>query len=233
MHKIKICGMMSEADIDISSGADILGFVMAPGSKRELSLERTKHLIKYSKKYDVKTAVVLTSKKYSEIEAIMSTVNPDIMQLHYLPDHAMLSRLVDSIAYAGKSKTEICVSMPVPYIPETDVEGFVSETSRVLNDYFERGVEYIILDTMAPLNNRNLTGGTGITHNWNISAQIVKLTNGKIFIAGGLTPDNVNVALRVTSAYGVDVSSGVEYNDRTGKDPVKVQKFLDEVKGLG
>ncbi|WP_369410450.1 phosphoribosylanthranilate isomerase [Pontibacter qinzhouensis] len=70
-------------------------------------------------------------------------------------------------------------------------------------------------------------GGTGRIHDWVISRRIRESIGKPIFLAGGLTPENVREAIEVVQPFGVDVCSGV----RTGGqlDQYKLEKFLKAV----
>ncbi|WP_299143742.1 phosphoribosylanthranilate isomerase [uncultured Dialister sp.] len=72
------------------------------------------------------------------------------------------------------------------------------------------------------------TPGSGKTFDWQCLAQIPR-DGRKFILAGGLTPFNVGQAIRTVHPYMVDVSSGVEYADRKGKDPAKVAAFIHAV----
>jgi phosphoribosylanthranilate isomerase len=82
----------------------------------------------------------------------------------------------------------------------------------------------ILLDT---LNNGKL-GGSGKTHDWNMSAELVERLKVPVILAGGLNPNNVVEAVRKVRPYAVDVSSGVETDGR--KDPEKINSFIREAK---
>ncbi|MEM3423739.1 MAG: phosphoribosylanthranilate isomerase, partial [Nitrososphaeria archaeon] len=72
-------------------------------------------------------------------------------------------------------------------------------------------------------------GGTGLTHDWEISAEIVKTVKIPVILAGGLTPDNVKKAIKKVKPFGVDVNTGVK--DSNGyKDPEKVKLFVKVAK---
>lgn len=72
------------------------------------------------------------------------------------------------------------------------------------------------------------TPGSGKTFDWQCLAKISR-DGRKFILAGGLTPFNVGQAIRTVHPYMVDVSSGVEYADRKGKDPAKVASFIQAV----
>jgi phosphoribosylanthranilate isomerase len=67
-------------------------------------------------------------------------------------------------------------------------------------------------------------GGTGEVFNWELAAR-AQLNGRPVFLAGGLTPENVSEAIRQARPFGVDVSSGVEERPGT-KDHAKVRAFI-------
>ena len=71
----------------------------------------------------------------------------------------------------------------------------------------------IILDSLDPRTGRK--GATGLTHDWSLSAQIVKTAALPVILAGGLNPDNVAEAIRRVQPHGVDAHTGLEDNDGT------------------
>ena len=71
----------------------------------------------------------------------------------------------------------------------------------------------IILDSFDPRTGRK--GATGLTHDWSISAEIVKMSPLSVILAGGLTPENVARAIRTVRPWGVDANTGLENPDGT------------------
>lgn len=72
-------------------------------------------------------------------------------------------------------------------------------------------------------------GGTGHTHDWTISARIVKAVEKPVILAGGLNPENIERAIAVVQPFAVDVNSGVEFPDGL-KSPQKVEAFISLAK---
>jgi phosphoribosylanthranilate isomerase len=89
-------------------------------------------------------------------------------------------------------------------------------------------VNGILLDSGDPSLPRKELGGTGRTHNWAISRQIVEQVGVPIFLAGGLRPDNVGEAIRVVRPYAVDVCTGVRTDGKL--DEVKLAAFFESVR---
>jgi phosphoribosylanthranilate isomerase len=88
--------------------------------------------------------------------------------------------------------------------------------------------EIILFDAKAP-KGAILPGGNGLTFDW----RILEAVNGRVnyMLSGGLTPDNVADAIRLTGAKAVDVSSGVE-SDPGIKDPARIRAFLEAAKAV-
>jgi len=85
-------------------------------------------------------------------------------------------------------------------------------------------VDYFLLDAYNP----GVPGGTGQTFNWELACA-AKETGKKIFLAGGLTPENIGEAIAKVHPYAVDVASGVEKGPRR-KDMDKMSQFIMKAK---
>jgi phosphoribosylanthranilate isomerase len=83
--------------------------------------------------------------------------------------------------------------------------------------------EALLLDASVP----GMQGGTGRTFDWNIAATVAR--ERKLTLAGGLTPTNVDAAVRAVRPFRVDVASGVESAPGT-KDPELVRRFIERAK---
>jgi phosphoribosylanthranilate isomerase len=87
----------------------------------------------------------------------------------------------------------------------------------------EAYVDAIVLDTRDRTTDR--VGGTGLVHDWSISARIATASKVPVILAGGLTPENVAQAIQAVRPWGVDVNSGVETRDGR-KDEDRVRRFI-------
>ena len=77
----------------------------------------------------------------------------------------------------------------------------------------------------------NQVAGTGLTHDWNKSRELIQILDKPTFLAGSLNPENVEQAIKLAQPYGVDVNSGCK-NDKGVKDKEKVRKFIINAKGI-
>ena len=90
----------------------------------------------------------------------------------------------------------------------------------------EYKVSAFLLDTYTP----HAFGGTGHTFDWNMACEVKHY--GSVILAGGLSPDNVEAAIKKVKPYGVDVVSGVEGVEKGKKDIQKMKEFIEKVKGV-
>ncbi len=88
-------------------------------------------------------------------------------------------------------------------------------------------VNGLLLDSGNPTLEVKQLGGTGRTHNWEISREIRIRSQVPVFLAGGLNPDNVAEAVRMVEPFGVDVCSGVRTDGRL--DEGKVESFVNSL----
>jgi phosphoribosylanthranilate isomerase len=85
----------------------------------------------------------------------------------------------------------------------------------------------LLLDSGDPGLTIKILGGTGKTHNWDVSRQICEKINKPVFLAGGLNADNIIEAIEFVKPYGVDVCSGLRTGGRL--DEIKVKEFMKKI----
>ncbi|MBO3809800.1 MAG: phosphoribosylanthranilate isomerase, partial [Candidatus Brockarchaeota archaeon] len=94
---------------------------------------------------------------------------------------------------------------------------------------YSKFFKMILVDSLK----NNGLGGSGETHDWRLSRIIRdRLRPKPLILAGGLTPENVAVAVKIVKPYAVDVSTGVEASPGV-KDPDKISRFIKRAKEAG
>lgn len=119
---------------------------------------------------------------------------------------------LDIVQLHGKESVDFCKKVPVPVIKAFSIEDQDKRTE------YEAFVEHILIDSPLP--------GSGELFEWE---RLAAVSTGPVFLAGGLTSENVQQAIEQVNPYGVDVSSGVETDGV--KDPTKIKQFIQQVRG--
>ena len=145
-----------------------------------------------------------------EIKKTAVTVSPTLEQVKLIEEAGF-----DVLQIHGHLAEDISAEAGIPIIRAVNVKGRVP----VMESY-PRFFAYLF-DAAAP--------GSGKSFDWSCLAHI-SAQGRKLILAGGLHPFNVGEAIRQVHPWMVDVSSGVEYDDKKGKDPVKIQAFIEAVK---
>lgn len=213
MTTVKICGLTNIGDAREAArqGADYLGFLVEiKQSKDSISAEKAKELIKKLPKKAKKVAVVYKDNA-NEIIKLCKTVNPDIVQIHGKIKLNEIKKIKKQLSKIKITKT----------INVTDKKSAIKQLKK-----FENLVDYILLDSKSG----KKIGGTGKTHDWKISREIVKISKKPVFLAGGLNPDNVKKAIAKVRPFAVDTNSGVKLKPRK-KDFEKLKSFIKKAKG--
>ncbi|MCJ7786267.1 MAG: phosphoribosylanthranilate isomerase [Desulfobacterales bacterium] len=211
MVQVKICGITRQEDLQvaIATGADALGFVVGvPSSPRNLHLLKARSLISQVPG-SVSTVVVTVFKDMKKLKEICIELNADYLQVHG-PFQYFLESIVETAS-------------------EKRVIGAVTagaEDAVELAGKYSSICDSILVDTVG----EGGFGGTGITHNWDLSRRIRnRIHPTPLILAGGLTPENVGEAIGVVKPFGVDVSSGVERLPGI-KDHGKMDEFVTQVR---
>ncbi len=204
--KVKICGLtnLEDAKAAASYGADYLGFIFYPKSPRYVPPERAASILKNLPKGVKKVAVVVNAE--AEFLKQLLDIGFDLLQLH------------------GEETPEILKFLPKERVIK--VFRVRDKFDRSLLEGWE-GVYAFLLDTYK----KGTYGGTGETFNWNLARELVE-GGHRIFLSGGLNPENVAEAIKRVCPYAVDVSSGVEAS-KGKKDPKKLELFIKRAKETG
>jgi phosphoribosylanthranilate isomerase len=204
--KVKICGLKTEAALEVAlgGGADYVGLVFFPPSPRNLAPETARGLA--AKARGRARIVALTvDPDDALIEAIVAFADPDILQLHGEETPARVAEVRQRWA------------KPVMKAVKVETAGDAEAALR-----YREIADLILFDARAP-KDATRPGGNGAPFDWRALLSIKDRM--PYMLSGGLTPDNVAEAIRMTGAAMVDVSSGVEV--RPGeKDPELIRRFL-------
>jgi len=203
MTKVKICGITNKEDalIAINYGADAIGVVNVKESKRFVDLNKARGIFDALPIFVSKVVVSMPESIEEALE--ISKTRANYIQLHG-------DETVDFVREL-KEKTNLGIIKKIS----------VDENSLENSKRYSRVADAILLDTRV----RGLSGGTGKTHDWDISRKIVESIRKPVILAGGLNPGNLEEAIEKVRPYAVDTSSGVE--SRPGKkDKRKVEQFI-------
>jgi phosphoribosylanthranilate isomerase len=195
---VKICGITSVADglAAAEAGADALGLMFYEPSPRNVSLPAAAEIARQLPPFIIKVGVFVNAPEELVLRAI-GECGLNILQFH------------------GDETPEYCGLFPV-----MTLKAFRIKDAGSLKQLPDFKTDAWLLDAHAA----DKQGGTGEKFNWDLAIEAQKL--GKpIFLAGGLTPENVADAVRQVRPYGVDVSSGVEASPGK-KDHAKVRAFI-------
>ncbi len=180
--RVKICGLTRSSDVAaaLSYGADALGFVFVPASKRCIEAALAAELCQPVPAFIARVGLFL-DQPADDIWQILKQVPLTLLQFH------------------GREEAEFCRQFGRPYIKSVSLETGAS-IGELEQDYSDAAG--ILVDSHKP----GGLGGTGKTVDWNQ----VSPGHRPLILAGGLNPQNVAAAIQLVRPWAVDVSSGVE-----------------------
>jgi len=203
--KVKICGITKASDglASAEAGADALGFVFYEQSPRHITVDAAASLIRELPPSVIKVGVFVNAPEDLVVRAAREC-GLNLLQFHgdESPEYCLQFGLMSMKAFRVRDRASLRTALDY-------------HTDAWLFDAYTRGQ----------------LGGTGETFNWDMALE-ARDWGRPIFLAGGLTPENVVEAVRRAQPYGVDVSSGVEAAPGK-KDRAKVRAFIQAAKGVG
>jgi phosphoribosylanthranilate isomerase len=203
---VKICGLKTPDALDaaLDAGADMVGFVFFPPSPRDIGPPAAVDLGRRVKNRARKVALTVDADD-ALLASIVDSLRPDILQLH--------GRETPARVRAIKAR----FGLPVMKAVAVEVRADLAAAA----DY-GAAADRLLFDARAP---REATrpGGLGKPFDWHLLEGLDLPI--PFMLSGGLDPDNVADALRITGAPGVDVSSGVERAPGE-KDLGKIRAFV-------
>jgi phosphoribosylanthranilate isomerase len=214
---VKICANTNLEDALLAAqlGVDAVGFVFAP-SKRRVTAEQVAAITRELPDGVMKVGVFTAT----DVEEILQTAREaglNAVQLHSAFD----PELVAAVVAGSGGSLEVLQVVDVP--AGVELEELRTLLTAVL---WKEGVMAALLDA----SHGGVSGGTGKVFDWERVASVVRqvqaATGGRVIVAGGLNPDNVDAAIAAFEPWGVDVASGVEASPGR-KDAEKLQSFVE------
>lgn len=203
--KIKICGLrtMEAARAAADAGADFLGFILWPGSRRFVAARQAESIIRSvcSVPGGAVAVGVVVDQRLEEVVALARRCAFGAVQLH---GH-------EPPGYAEALRRETGVRIIKAFRWRDD---FSAEAA---NAY---PADYVLLDTFK----KGMAGGTGEAFRWREAAGEVRRLEKPLFLAGGISAGNAREAARALSPFALDVSGSLEENGE--KSPEKIWAFL-------
>ena len=205
---VKICGITNLEDARFVSGAlaDYIGFIFYPDSPRYIEPAKAGAIINWLE--GPEKVGIFVNQPLDDVQSIARQTGLDYVQLH------------------GNESVEYCQLMEKPVIkvfhikPETTADELKSDIEPYIDS-----VEFLLFDTKTP----GKWGGTGTSFNWNVLSDIGEMK--PYFLSGGLNPDNIRAAIKLTRPYAIDLSSGVEESPGL-KDFEKIEHLFDELRDI-
>lgn len=203
--KVKICGLTNFEDtLDaIELGADYLGFNFYKDSKRFISLEKFEEIVQEIP-YEVMKVGVFVNADPQFVIDIATEFNLDYLQFH------------------GDETAEYCNQFARPYIRALRPE---KESDLVGLSDFE--AECFLVDSFVS----HSYGGSGVVSNWDLAKKVKSDSHKPLFLSGGLTSENIEMAIGSVRPFAVDVASGVELEPGK-KDYHKMDEFIKRAKSF-
>jgi phosphoribosylanthranilate isomerase len=203
---VKICGLSTPATLDVAlqAGADMVGFVFFPPSPRHLDLSRAQELGTQIRGRAGKVALTVDADD-ATLGAIVEALRPDLLQLHGKETVDRIRQIKRTFGLPVMKAIGVETAADLAALP-----GYAAAADRLLFD-------------ARPPRDATRPGGLGVPFDWRL---LENLAPGIPFmLSGGLTAGNIQDAVQITRAGGVDVSSGVESGPGV-KDAGMIRDFI-------
>ncbi len=202
--KVKICGItnLEDARAAVEMGADMLGFNFYPKSPRYLTVDQ---------------AIQILDEIPTFVDTVGVFVNPTAEQIKEITSYGFLNW----IQLHGDETPQFCDTLNWFHVRTVKAirVGSAADLDRI-EDYH---TDAVLLDAFSP----TMFGGTGEAFDWSLISDV----NGhRIFLAGGITPENAAAAARL-GVYGIDLCSGIE-SAPGKKDHEKMKRLFDNLRHL-
>ncbi|WP_282120710.1 phosphoribosylanthranilate isomerase [Ruegeria atlantica] len=204
---VKICGLTAPDHVRVAAdaGARYVGFVFFQKSPRHLGIDEAASLAHLVPAGVAKVALTVNATD-EELDRVVASVPLDMLQLHGKETPQRVSEVRDRFG-----------------LPVMKAIGIAEAEDLSAIDLYSEVADQLLIDAKPPRTSE-LPGGNGLAFDWRLLAGR-KYWQKPWMLAGGLTPDNVAEAIRMTGAKQVDVSSGVESAPGV-KDTIKISEFV-------
>ncbi|MEM7777687.1 MAG: phosphoribosylanthranilate isomerase [Pseudomonadota bacterium] len=212
MARVKICGLSTAETMEIAldAGADFVGLVFFPKSPRNVSIAQARSLAEQaSGRAEIVALVVDPADEL--VGQIAAQVGPDVIQLHG-------AETPDRVREIGR-KTGARTMKAIKVATRADAAAAFA---------YRDGADLILFDAKPPPG-AELPGGNGLAFDWTALSEVAAEVD--YMLSGGLNPENVRLAIEVTGAPAVDVSSGVESTPGV-KDAARIRAFIAAAKDV-
>ena len=201
MVKIKICGftIAENARQAALAGVDAIGLNFYTKSPRHVNISSAREIV-------------------AALPPFVNKVGLFVNATPSLIDEVLCEVALDTLQFHGDESPSDCAQYEMPFIKAIRVSPEV-DLIKTANEYSQASA--LLLDTYQP----DVYGGSGKSFDWSLANIELDLP---IILAGGLTPENVSVAINTAQPYAVDVSSGVE-SAKGLKDIDKIRAFISSV----
>lgn len=213
---IQVAGIIDaeEAALIVEEGVEWLGFPLRlPSGKDDISEDNAKAIIRDLKPPQAGVLISYLTDA-DEVSSYCDELGVKAVQLHGDVEVEQLRKL-------KSIRPDLCVLKSL-VVKENNAE----ELLKLVDDCAEY-VDMFITDTFDP--KTGAKGATGLTHNWDVSAELVRRSPKPLMMAGGLNPENVADAIRAVRPAAVDAHTGLEGPDKR-KDRAKIRKFVSEAR---
>ncbi|MGI9395298.1 MAG: phosphoribosylanthranilate isomerase [Boseongicola sp.] len=205
--RVKICGLTTRETVSaaVKAGAAYVGFNFFPKSPRFLTIDAARLLA-----LDIPEGIAKVALTVDADDALLDKITAD------LP--------LDMLQLHGTESVERVAAVKMRYgLPLMKAVGIADAPDVDAIHAYSAVSDQILVDAKPP-NDAELPGGNGLTFDWRLIAG--HRWSIPWMLAGGLTPDNVDEAVRLTGAKQVDVSSGVETTPGV-KDAAAIRAFIE------
>ncbi len=210
--EVKICGLktLEALEAALEAGADYVGLVFYAKSPRYVDIETAAEIAGQARGR-ARSVALLVNPSIEEAAEIAGHVNPDLIQLHGEESPETVRAVAQRVSR--------------PIIKAVSVATGDDANSA---DHYDGAAQAILFDAMPmKADDGALPGGNGVPFDWRLLSGMS--ARRSFFLSGGLTPENVGDAIRLTGASAVDVSSGVESHPGV-KDPDRIRRFVEQVR---